>query len=49
MWLAGKIFQGQTFLDVVDGTGAFEGATGKVTIENSDLGNRYGLQVFDLD
>ena len=47
--VAGKLFQGSPPLEVIGGTGAFEGVGGTVTIEPSDLGDKYGLQIFDLD
>jgi hypothetical protein len=47
---AGKIFQGANSLEVTGGTAAFEGVSGTVTFEPSDLGGgKYSLQIFDLD
>jgi hypothetical protein len=47
--VAGKVFQGSPPLKVIGGTDAFEGVEGTMAIEASDLGNKYGLQIFDLD
>ena len=45
----GRVFQGQPTLEVIDGTHDFEGAEGTLTLAQSDLGNSYGLNIFDLD
>jgi hypothetical protein len=47
--VAGKVFQGSLPLEVIDGTGAFEGASGTMTIVPSRLGGKYANQIFDLD
>jgi hypothetical protein len=48
IYVADKVYQGKDWLKVVGGTGAFEDVGGRVTVTQSDLGRRYGVQIFDL-